>query len=451
MKKKETLLFLTGHLSFKPLNAMLTTMKMKKKWELRNIGVQVASLMTNKIIIRRLTDIDHVSQMILPGRMQGDMDDLRRHFGIDVVRGPDDWRDIPEFLGQTKSPPDLTHYDCRIFAEITDAPLLDDGAFYRQAVRLQKEGADVIDVGCLPDVSFAKLEERICKLCAQGITVSIDSADYDELKRGVRAGASYILSLDEDSLPQAHKDGIIPQAIPVLIPTKNQESIHRAIDWCKARKIDFLADPILDPLHHGLMSSLERYHQLRKTYPSIKLFMGVGNVTELHDVDSAGTVSLLMGLASELEVHGVLMVAVSPHCVRAIKESDRARRIHFYAKQHSIAPNGIDDSLIALHDRKPAWFKAQEIKEMAQDVRDPNYRIMLSTQGIHVFNNRDYVVARTAHEIFAQLSLKDDLSHAYYLGMELMKAETAWRLGKKYDQDRPLHWGIAARDIDEHE
>ena len=36
-----------------------------------------------------------------------------------------------------------------------------------------------------------------------------------------------------------------------------------------------------------------------------------------------------------------------------------------------------------------------------------------------------------------------DGAHAFYLGTELMKAEIAWRLGKRYAQDAPLAWGCA--------
>ena len=35
-------------------------------------------------------------------------------------------------------------------------------------------------------------------------------------------------------------------------------------------------------------------------------------------------------------------------------------------------------------------------------------------------------------------------AHAFYLGAELAKAEIAWRLGKRYAQDEPLDWGVAA-------
>ena len=36
----------------------------------------------------------------------------------------------------------------------------------------------------------------------------------------------------------------------------------------------------------------------------------------------------------------------------------------------------------------------------------------------------------------------NDAPHAFYLGAELMKAEIAWRLGKRYAQDEPLELGL---------
>ena len=39
---------------------------------------------------------------------------------------------------------------------------------------------------------------------------------------------------------------------------------------------------------------------------------------------------------------------------------------------------------------------------------------------------------------------RDDGAHAFYLGVELARAEIAWRLGKRYAQDEPLDWGVAA-------
>ena len=46
--------------------------------------------------------------------------------------------------------------------------------------------------------------------------------------------------------------------------------------------------------------------------------------------------------------------------------------------------------------------------------------------------------------LFAELGVEHDGPHAFYLGTELMKAEIAWRLGKRYARILPLDWGCAA-------
>ena len=43
--------------------------------------------------------------------------------------------------------------------------------------------------------------------------------------------------------------------------------------------------------------------------------------------------------------------------------------------------------------------------------------------------------------LFPRLGIESDASHAFYLGRELMKADLARRLGKKYIQGEPLNWG----------
>ena len=39
--------------------------------------------------------------------------------------------------------------------------------------------------------------------------------------------------------------------------------------------------------------------------------------------------------------------------------------------------------------------------------------------------------------------LEEDAAHAFYLGVELARAQIAWQLGKRYAQDEELHWGAA--------
>lgn len=40
-----------------------------------------------------------------------------------------------------------------------------------------------------------------------------------------------------------------------------------------------------------------------------------------------------------------------------------------------------------------------------------------------------------------------DGGHAFYLGVELGRAQIAWQLGKRYNQDEPLDWGCAYESV----
>ena len=51
---------------------------------------------------------------------------------------------------------------------------------------------------------------------------------------------------------------------------------------------------------------------------------------------------------------------------------------------------------------------------------------------------------RTSSHLYAKLGVDEDGAHAFYLGAELARAEIAWRLAKRYAQDEPLDWGVAA-------
>src|SRR5262249_43135136 len=158
-------------------------------------------------------------------------------------------------------------------------------------------GADVIDIGCLPDTPFPHLEDAVRELVAAGFVVSVDSADTGELRRGAKAGATFLLSLTEHSLDLAVETG----ATPVLVPATHGAlpSLLRAAEGAEKRGVAALLDPILDPIHFGFMASLARYAELRKVLPAAEILMGTGNLTELTDADSGGVTAALLGICSE--------------------------------------------------------------------------------------------------------------------------------------------------------
>ena len=186
-----------------------------------------------------------------------------------------------------------------------------------------------------------------------------------------------------------------------------------------------------------------RYHEVRKNHPDIEMMMGVGNITELTHADTAGMNALLLGICSELDINNILATEVSKHECRAIKEADLARRILFAAKEYDTLPKHIDSGLMALHETSPFPYSLDEIKELAEQISDPSYRIQTSAEGVHIFNRDGLHSATDPFELFPKLQVDTDGGHAFYLGVELARAEIAWQLGKRFTQDQALKWGCA--------
>jgi dihydropteroate synthase len=173
------------------------------------------------------------------------------------------------------------------------------------------------------------------------------------------------------------------------------------------------------------------------------MMMGTGNLTELTDADSSGITALLLGICSELAIRNVLVVHVSPHTRRTVEEHDLARRILFAARRDGAGPRDYANGLLQLHDRAPFPLTSREIGENAAQVRDRNFRVEAAEDGIHIYNSQGHHIAKDALSLFPKLKVEKDGAHAFYLATELMKAEIAHALGKRYVQDEPLDWGVA--------
>lgn len=437
------ILLLTGKLAEKSLRRVMESIAAREfTYEIANIGVSVAALMTTDMIVRRLTDTRGATRILVPGLCSGDFESASERLGMPLERGPIDLKDLPAYFGRGARRRDLSQYDMQIFAEITDAPRIGVEEILARAAGHRRDGADVIDLGCLPSTPFPHLEEAVQALIAAGYTVSVDSIEPEELRRGGRAGAHYLLSLKESTLEIAEEVA----ATPILIPESagDMESLHRAMDRLAARGRRFIADSILDPIHFGFTESIVRYHALRQRYPQAGIMMGVGNLTELTEADTTGLNMLLLGVMSELRITHLLTTQVSPHAAACVREIDRARRIMHAAREDNSLPKGYDSGLIIGHERKPFPYTAEEIREMAAMVRDPSYRVQVSAEGIHVYNREERVLGGDPFRLFPALGLlQNDAPHAFYMGVELARAQIAWQLGKRYVQDEELNWGVA--------
>jgi dihydropteroate synthase len=440
---KDKLIFLTGHLAENRLKTTVAGVGLQDgSWAVTNIGVKVAALMTEAIVRKRLKGPLDATRVIVPGRSRMDLESLGQHFGVPFERGPDEIADLPLFLGKNGKPPDFSKHDLRIFSESVDASALTVEQMIARAREQKAKGADVIDVGCQPGAKFPHLEEMVAALVKDGFKVSVDSGDVKELARAAKAGAHYVLSLDETTLDIVKGTTCVPIVVPK--PHGDLASLIRAIDLAKKKKIKIIADPILDPIHFGFTTSIERYAELRRQRPDIEILMGTGNLTELTDADSLGVTAMLLGICSELKIQNVLLVQVSPHTRRTIEEHDAARRLMFRAREDESLPKFYGGGLLSLHDLVPNPQSDAEIRDGASEVRDDNFRIQVGDEGVHIYSRQGHHVARDPFDLFPKLNVEGDGAHAFYLGYELAKAEIAMHLGKRYAQDNPLNWGISA-------
>ncbi|MGH8592154.1 MAG: DUF6513 domain-containing protein, partial [Gammaproteobacteria bacterium] len=89
----ERLLFLTGKLAEPGLCRILAASQGPElSYEIFNIGVSVAALMSAEMIARRLDGPRGADRVIVPGLCAGDLTVPAEKLGVPVVRGPEDMK-----------------------------------------------------------------------------------------------------------------------------------------------------------------------------------------------------------------------------------------------------------------------------------------------------------------------------------------------------------------------
>jgi dihydropteroate synthase len=359
---------------------------------------------------------------------------------VPVALGPEDLRDLPRALGQADDRlAGYGGYDIEILAEINHAPRLSQVEFLDQAGRFIAQGADRIDVGCDPGGPWLGVGSYVSSLVDRGWKVSVDSFDPVEIASAVMAGADLVLSVNATNRDHAHEWGVEVVAIPDVPGTL--DGLDATIEFLESRKVPYRLDPILEPIGFGFASSLARYVETRRRWPDAPMLMGIGNLTELTDVDSAGVNTLLVGFCQELRVGSVLTTAVINWARSSVVEVDLARRLAYHSVTRKTLPKRVEPRLVILRDDQPPRFGPEALAELARRVKDPNWRIFAEGGLIYAFNNAHYLVGTDPFVLFDQMGV-DEPSHAFYLGYELMKAKTALTLNKAYRQDEALDWGF---------
>src|SRR5271169_2761548 len=111
----ERVLFLTGRLARARLEKVLQGMAPTPfDWSIFDVGVKVAALMTEPILMRRLPRPLDADRVVVPGRCRADLAHLAQEFGRPFQRGPDELKDLPAFLGKAGAALDLSRHALRI-------------------------------------------------------------------------------------------------------------------------------------------------------------------------------------------------------------------------------------------------------------------------------------------------------------------------------------------------
>ena len=447
--------FVTGRLAEPALRSILGVLASKHgfSYSLDVLPITVAALMTPRWIRRHLEVPPNATHLVLPGYCETGITELADAVAIPILIGPKDCRALPEWFGGKSEPLELNDHDIEIIAELNHAPRRSIDEIIFTAKQVVNDGADVVDFGCDPSQRCPNIADYIQAMVDNGIKVSVDTFDPWEAEQATQHGASLVLSVNSTNRQQAVDWGTEVVVIPDA--PGDDRSFHETIDFLSTRNVPHRLDPILEPIGTGFIDSLVRYSQTRSRYPEHKMLMGIGNLTELTDVDSAGVNMILMAICQELEIQSVLTTQVINWSKSAVKECDLARRLTYHSIKHGIPPKRLSNQLVLLRDAKLLPYPREAIEDLAKTLKDNNYRIFAQDGELHLLSAGVHLQDEDPFRLFERLMQQEassnvDASHAFYLGYEMAKANIALQLGKQYEQDQALNWGYLTVEEDLH-
>ena len=451
---REHIHFVTGRLAEHALRSIVAPLAAEVGFDytVDVLPITVAALISPEWIARHWRVPAAASRVVLPGYCDGDLAPLAAQVAIPIECGPRDLRGLPAYFHREPPAEDYGRWDIQIIAEINHCPRLSIDEIQRQAAELAGAGADVIDVGCEPGPSWMGVGGAVRALRDAGHRVSIDSLNVQEIELAVAAGAELVLSVNSSNRQAAPDWGVEVVVTPDVPATL--EGLDETIDQLARAGVRLRIDPILEPIAFGFAASLGRYLDVRRRYPDSEMMMGVGNLTELTDVDSAGLNAMLLGFCQELGIRSVLTTQVINWARTSVAECDVARRLMHHAITHRVLPKHLDSRLIMLRDAELEETPVHALAGLATQIRDNNYRIYASEGEVHVVSAALHLHHADPFVLMEQLRQAGpggtlprnlDAGHAFYLGYEMCKAATALTLGKTYRQDEALDWGLATR------
>ncbi len=226
--------------------------------------------------------------------------------------------------------------------------------------------------------------------------------------------------------------------------------LDETVEFLATRGVRLRIDPILEPIGFGFAASLGRYLDVRRRYPDAEMMMGIGNLTELTDADSAAINVLLLGFCQELGIRSVLTTEVINWARTQRARVRRGPAAGLLCRTATTrCPSGSSRGWSCSATAEVVRQGGEALDRLAREIRDPNYRLFAEDGLLHAVTAGLHAADADPFALFEQLAAAAprpiDANHAFYLGYEMAKAVTALTLGKEYRQDEALDWGLLTR------
>jgi dihydropteroate synthase-like protein len=377
---------------------------------------------------------------------------VRREMALEKARELEDMAVPAMMLGNLKLGGNSR---MKVMAEVVNATGMENDALARKISSFVAKGADIIDLGASLHATPDDVERAIG--IARSVTrlpVSIDTLDTELLMRALGTGVDMVLSLDSSNIdilgPRIADSGVPAVVIPD--PDEGLESLQRNIAAASQAGIRrIIADPVLDPIGHGIVDSIVRYKEFHCLHPDVPVFFGVGNVTELLDADSAGANATLCGIGADVGASILFTPEYSNKAQGSIKELSMASLMMLLARERDSSPKDLGIDLMGIKEKRrrtdavpPGDFIEAQSGRMWKLDPAGSVRIGIipdeNGNGGLILAEHDTmsVVGKTAAAVMDTLidrGLVSRLEHAGYLGRELKKAEIALKFNRSYSQD----------------
>ena len=159
---REHIHFVTGRLAQHALEAILPSLaeEIGFRYTIDVLPITVAALMSPAWIAKHIQVPAQADRILIPGYCAGDLLPLTAAVPLAVEVGPRDLRQLPAYFSRDPVPPDYGDFDVQIIAEINHCPRLPLQEIRSQAALLARQGADIIDIGCLPGDPWPRLPMR---------------------------------------------------------------------------------------------------------------------------------------------------------------------------------------------------------------------------------------------------------------------------------------------------